>query len=61
MIEKIVKYIVAVLFVIGGVFMLGWILGDNETGTPAGMTFLYLVIEGMFFYHYFRNRNIGTL
>lgn len=59
--KNIVKYIVAIMFVLGGICMLGWILGDNETGTPAGITFLYLVIEGIFFYHYFRNRNIGTL
>ena len=29
--KKVWKYIVAVLIVIVGVFMLGWISGDNET------------------------------
>lgn len=55
------KYIVAALFIIGGIFMIGWILGDNEAATPAGLTALYMIVEGIFFYHYFRNRNIGTL
>lgn len=59
--KNIIKYLFAILFVLGGIWMLGWILGDNETGTPAGVTFLYLIIEGIFFYHYFRNPNIGTL
>lgn len=59
--KDIIKYIVAVLFVIGGICMLGWILGDNETATPAGLTALYMIVEGIFFYHYFRNRKISTL
>lgn len=59
--KSIIKYVGAIIFIVGGIFMLGWILGDNETGTPAGLTCLYLIIEGIFFYHYFRNPNIGTL
>lgn len=59
--KNLIKYIVAALFIIGGIFMIGWILGDNETATPAGLTALYMIVEGIFFYHYFRNRNIGTL
>lgn len=55
------KYLFAILFIIGGIFMFGWILGDNETGTPAGLTALYMIVEGIFFYHYFRNRSISTL
>ena len=35
--KKAWKYIVAVLIVIVGVFMLGMISGDNETATPAGI------------------------
>lgn len=58
---KALKYIFAVLFVIGGIFMLGWILGDNETVVPAFTTFAYMIIEGIFFYHYFRNRQVGNL
>lgn len=59
--QKFIKYLVAVLFIIGGIFMFGWILGDNETATPAGLTALYMIVEGILFYHYFRNRNISTL
>ncbi|MBU3829105.1 MAG: hypothetical protein H9806_08340 [Candidatus Lactobacillus pullistercoris] len=59
--KNFIKYLVAILFVIGGIFMIGWILGDNETGTPAGLTALYMIVEGIFFYHYFRNRSIGIL
>lgn len=58
---KVLKYLVAALFIIGGIFMIGWIMGDNETGTPAGLTCLYLIVEGIYFYHYFRNRNISNL
>lgn len=57
---KFIKYLFAILFVVGGIFMLGWILGDNESATPAGLTALYLIIEGIFFYHYFRNRKFET-
>ncbi len=59
--RKVWKYIVAVLIVIVGVFMLGWISGDNETAGPASITALYLILSGIFFYHNFRNRNISTL
>ena len=38
--KNLMKYIVAALFIIGGIFMIGWILGDNETATPAGLTAL---------------------
>ncbi|KRL91217.1 hypothetical protein [Lactobacillus kalixensis] len=58
---KALKYIIAAMFIIGGFFMLGWIFGDNETATPAFVTFLYMIIEGIFFYHYFRNRSVGNL
>ena len=58
--KKAWKYIIAVLIVVG-VFMLGWISGDNETAGPASITALYLILSGIFFYHNFRNRNIGTL
>ena len=40
--KKAWKYIVAVLIVIVGVFMLGMISGDNETAAPAGIAALYL-------------------
>lgn len=59
--KKAWKYIIAVLIVLVGVFMLGWISGDNETATPASITALYLILSGIFFYHNFRNRTIGTL
>lgn len=52
--KKVWKYIVAVLIVIVGVFMLGWISGDNETAGPASITALYLILSGIFFYHNFR-------
>ncbi len=58
--KKAWKYIIAALIVVG-VFMLGWISGDNETAGPASITALYLILSGIFFYHNFRNRNIGTL
>ncbi len=53
--KKAWKYVVAVLIVIVGVFMLGMISGDNETAA------LYLILSGIFFYHNFRNRNISNL
>ena len=59
--KRFIKYLFAALFVLGGVCMLGWILGDNETCTPFGLTCLYMIIEGIFFYHYFRNPNVGPL
>ena len=59
--KKAWKYIIAALIVIIGAFMLGWISGDNETATPASIAALYLILSGIFFYHNFRNRNIGTL
>lgn len=59
--KKILKYIVAIAIVIIGIFMLGMISGDNETGNPAGIAALYLILSGIFFYHYFRNRNISNL
>ena len=59
--KKAWKYIVAVLIVIVGVFMLGMISGDNETAAPAGIAALYLILSGIFFYHNYRNRNIEPL
>lgn len=61
MMKNFAKYLIAALLIIGGIFMFGWILGDNETATPAGLTALYMIVEGIFFYHYFRNRDISTL
>nr|WP_238374673.1 hypothetical protein [Lactobacillus acidophilus] len=49
--KKAWKYVVAVLIVIVGVFMLGMISGDNETAAPAGIAALYLILSGIFFYH----------
>lgn len=46
--KKAWKYIVAVLIVIVGVFMLGMISGDNETAAPAGIAALYLILSGIF-------------
>ena len=59
--KKAWKYIVAVLIVIVGVFMLGMISGDNETAAPGGIAALYLILLGIFSYHNFRNRNIEPL
>ena len=59
--KKAWKYIVAVLIVIVGVFMLGMISGDNEIAAPAVIAAFYLILSGIFFYHNFRNRNIEPL
>ena len=59
--KKAWKYIVAVLIVIVGVFMLGMISGYNETAAQAGIAALYLILSGILFYHNFRNRNIEPL
>lgn len=52
---KKIEVLLAILVVIGGIFMVGWIMGDNETCLPAGLTMLYLFIQGIFLDHYFKN------
>lgn len=57
--QKAILYLLAILFVIGGVFMLGWLLGDNETGAAAGWSLLYLIVQGAFFYHFFGHHDFA--
>lgn len=52
--KKFFVLLIAVLLVIGGIFMLGWSFGDNETGLPAGLTCLYLIVQGAYYYHFFK-------
>lgn len=57
--KKFILYFLSVLFVVGGVFILGWVLGDNETGMSTGLMLLYLIVEGAFFYHFFGNHDLS--